>query len=74
MTAATAVPTHPFRWQGGVVSTERPEAQMVAAAAQDGVATWQLATNAMAGSNALGVEPLPQHHGPLVDAISDHDC
>ena len=45
---------------------------MVAAETQDGVAAWKLASNAMARSYSLGVEPIPQLKGPHVDAISDH--
>jgi len=36
------------------------------------MATWQLASNAMTGSDALRVEPVSQHDGLHVDAISDH--
>ena len=45
---------------------------MVAAETQHGMAAWQLASNAMARSDSLGVEPLPQHDGMHVDAISNH--
>jgi hypothetical protein len=45
---------------------------VVAAATQDGVAAWKLASNAMARSDSLGVKPVAQHDGTHVDAISNH--
>jgi hypothetical protein len=37
------------------------------------VAPGQLAANAVAGIDPLGIEPIPEHNGALVDAISNHD-
>ena len=45
---------------------------MVAAAAEVGVATRELAAYALARLDLLGIEPLSQRDGALVEAFLDH--
>lgn len=72
VTTAATVPAYPFRWKRRVAAAQRSEPQMVPAAAQDRVATRQLAADAMARSDPLGIEPLAQSHGSSGDPVILH--
>jgi hypothetical protein len=69
--ASTAVPADPLGWEGGVTSAQRPEAEMMAAVPEDGVAARELTADAVAGRDLLRVEPFPERDRPLPYAASE---
>ena len=72
VTAAAAVPSNPLGRQGGIAAAQRPESQMMAAAAEEHVTARQLAPHPVARRDLLRVEPVAERYRRLVKAIRYH--